>query len=120
MQEILYRNGVFYINDRDKQSNFTFNNKDIDNIYEMKVSYKGLRFFEKQLYIYIYFSFNRKELFEKVKQGLRPSIEETVCSKDIIELIKKCWTENPNDRPDFSTIRDSMRKITKYKSKPYV
>ena len=46
MQEILYRNGVFYINDRDKQSNFTFNNKDINNIYEMKVSYKGFSFYE--------------------------------------------------------------------------
>jgi hypothetical protein len=57
MQEILYRNGVFYINDRDKQSNFTFNNKDIDNIYEMKVSYKGLKFFLIQLYFYFIFFF---------------------------------------------------------------
>ena len=41
MQEILYRNGVFYITDKDKQSYFTFNNKDKDNLYDMKVSYKG-------------------------------------------------------------------------------
>ena len=43
MQEILYRNGVFYLTDKDKQANFIFANKDDDNFDEMKVSYKGLQ-----------------------------------------------------------------------------
>lgn len=41
MQEILYRNGVFYLTDKDKETNFTFDNKDDDNFDEIKVSYKG-------------------------------------------------------------------------------
>ncbi len=48
-----------------------------------------------------------------VKTGLRPSLEEGLCSKEIIDLLKKCWTDSVNERPEFSTVRDIMRKTTK-------
>ena len=54
------------------------------------------------------------EIFQNVKLGLRPSLEEGTCSKEIIELLKKCWSESINERPDFHVIRDIMRKNTKY------
>jgi hypothetical protein len=53
------------------------------------------------------------ELFRYIKKGLRPSIENDICSKEIIDLLKKCWSENVNERPEFSTIRDIMKKTYK-------
>jgi hypothetical protein len=41
MQEILYRNGVFYLTDKDKQAYFSLNNTDDDNFDELKVFFKG-------------------------------------------------------------------------------
>lgn len=48
-------------------------------------------------------------------QSFRPFVEdtkETCC--DINNLMVRCWAEDPNDRPDFSTIKSIIRKINKY------
>ena len=54
-----------------------------------------------------------EDLYDKVKDGLRPSMDDGICSKDICEVIRRCWSDNPNERPDFGLIREGMRKITK-------
>ena len=54
------------------------------------------------------------ELFGHVKLGLRPSLEDDICSKEIIDLLRKCWSESINERPDFNIINHTMRKTTKY------
>lgn len=44
----------------------------------------------------------------------RPIVEdnkETCC--DINNMMIKCWAEDPIDRPDFATIKSSIRKINK-------
>jgi atrial natriuretic peptide receptor A len=44
----------------------------------------------------------------------RPIVEdnkETCC--DINNLMVRCWAEDPNDRPDFATIKTIVRKINK-------
>ncbi len=54
-------------------------------------------------------------IIESVKSGslLRPSIEAGECSMEIEQLMKRCWHEDPNERPDFTDIRQVMRRINK-------
>ncbi|CAF0726875.1 unnamed protein product [Rotaria sordida] len=54
-------------------------------------------------------------IVEDVKSGslLRPSIEPGECSIEIGQLMKRCWSEDPNERPDFTDIRHVMRRINK-------
>lgn len=91
VQEIFYRKGVFYLTDEDKDINFP--------------NYLGEN--EKKMVSYY-------DIYQKVKSGIRPSMESGICSKEIIDLLKKCWSENVQERPDFTIIRDQMRKTIKY------
>lgn len=43
----------------------------------------------------------------------RPSIDESKFDEVIIGLILKCWAENPADRPDFPTIRKTIRTVNR-------
>jgi len=54
-------------------------------------------------------------IIESVKSGslLRPSIEVGECNIEIGHLMKRCWHEDPNERPDFTDIRQVMRRINK-------
>ncbi|CAF1599336.1 unnamed protein product [Adineta ricciae] len=55
------------------------------------------------------------EIVESVKSGslLRPTIEAGECNIEIGQLMKRCWLEDPNERPDFTDIRQIMRRINK-------
>lgn len=55
-------------------------------------------------------------IIESVKAGslLRPTIEAGDCSAEIAQLMKRCWHEEPDERPDFSDVRQVMRRINKY------
>ncbi|CAF1082671.1 unnamed protein product [Didymodactylos carnosus] len=55
------------------------------------------------------------EIIEGVKSGgnVRPSIEPGACNPEIALLMKRCWSEAPADRPDFTDIRQVMRRINK-------
>lgn len=49
-----------------------------------------------------------------LNQPFRPVVEdnkETCC--DINNLMARCWSEDPNDRPDFAVIKSIVRKINK-------
>lgn len=63
----------------------------------------------------IFFVF-KLAIVDNVKSGslLRPSIEAGDCSNEIGQLMKRCWHEDPNERPDFTDIRQVMRRINKY------
>ena len=58
------------------------------------------------------------DLCMRARDGLRPSLNDEICQKEICDLLKKCWHANPAERPDFTYIRDFMRKKTKYVSTP--
>jgi atrial natriuretic peptide receptor A len=96
LQEILYRKGLFYLTNEDKELNF-----------ENEIKNESMPL-DVSLISY-------QDIFNKVinKTGLRPSLSEAVCSKEIVDLLKKCWSDSINERPDFTIIRDTMRKITK-------
>lgn len=54
-------------------------------------------------------------IVESVKAGnlIRPTIEAGECNIEIGLLMKRCWHEDPNERPDFADIRQVMRRINK-------
>ena len=56
-----------------------------------------------------------QEIMVRVRQGVRPSIGDIPAllhndprSKAIITLIEQCWNGNPNERPSFGTIVQSL------------
>ena len=101
MQEILYRQGVFYLSVEDRDLNFGHEQK-----MERFVTPHDSLFLEQPKLKY-------KDIFERSRFGLRPSLERDICSKEIIDLLKRCWSVSITERPDFNTIKDTMRKTTK-------
>ncbi|CAF1167297.1 unnamed protein product [Didymodactylos carnosus] len=56
-----------------------------------------------------------KEIFQSIKSGdeIRPPFLGENTLFEIGALMKKCWCENPADRPDFSAISSTIRKLSK-------
>nr|VZI00794.1 unnamed protein product [Spirometra erinaceieuropaei] len=60
-----------------------------------------------------------KAIIERVKScnnpvPYRPTLEnEDGCSSELVKLISEAWDENPDVRPEFTTIKVSMRKLNK-------
>ncbi|XP_054277953.1 atrial natriuretic peptide receptor 1-like [Macrosteles quadrilineatus] len=43
----------------------------------------------------------------------RPDISNRDCPDDLLELMERCWADNPDERPTFEIIRGIIRKIMK-------
>ncbi|KAK7476490.1 hypothetical protein BaRGS_00032238, partial [Batillaria attramentaria] len=59
-----------------------------------------------------------QEIYEKVKKGMkpyvRPTLEEFDCPSDeLAGVIRRCWTEDPAERPDFQTLKSLIRKLNR-------
>uniref|UniRef100_T1HHX7 PK_Tyr_Ser-Thr domain-containing protein n=1 Tax=Rhodnius prolixus TaxID=13249 RepID=T1HHX7_RHOPR len=59
------------------------------------------------------------EIVESVKncsgaKCLRPSTAELCCDEEVSALMKRCWAEDPADRPDFNTLKATIRKLNKW------
>lgn len=58
------------------------------------------------------------EIHEKVKNGIkpyfRPTLEESDCPCDeLAVVIRRCWAEDPMERPDFQALKSIIRKLNK-------
>ncbi|XP_059149224.1 atrial natriuretic peptide receptor 1-like [Physella acuta] len=58
------------------------------------------------------------EIYLKVKAGVkpyfRPSLEEYDCPCDeLAGVIRRCWAEDPTDRPDFQALKSIIRKLNR-------
>lgn len=56
------------------------------------------------------------EIVEGVRSNqkcLRPNTNELSCEEEVGNLMKRCWTEDPADRPDFTTLKAAIRKLNK-------
>ena len=58
------------------------------------------------------------EIIEKVKNPLKPSfrptLEEYDCPCDeLADVIRRCWSEDPMERPDFQALKSIIRKLNK-------
>ncbi|XP_063074370.1 atrial natriuretic peptide receptor 1 [Engraulis encrasicolus] len=56
------------------------------------------------------------DIVERVKSGgidpLRPHTDGVECPEEMEALIKSCWSERPADRPDFSSLRGAVKKLS--------
>ena len=43
----------------------------------------------------------------------RPFVGQRDCPQDLFELMEKCWADNPEERPHFSTIKTTIRLLMK-------
>uniref|UniRef100_A0A8C2ALR0 guanylate cyclase n=1 Tax=Cyprinus carpio TaxID=7962 RepID=A0A8C2ALR0_CYPCA len=61
-----------------------------------------------------YFIFHSLEIIKQLrtpvsKEPLRPTLSADVCDQRLIPLLKACWSENPDHRPPFVSIRRQLR-----------
>ncbi|XP_041355945.1 atrial natriuretic peptide receptor 1-like [Gigantopelta aegis] len=59
-----------------------------------------------------------KDIVEKVKQNVkpyfRPTMEDFDCPCDeLANVIRRCWSDDPADRPDFQSLKNIIRKLNK-------
>ncbi|GFO26482.1 guanylate cyclase [Plakobranchus ocellatus] len=59
-----------------------------------------------------------KEITDKLKKGMkplfRPTLEEFDCPNDeLAGVIRRCWAEEPVERPDFQSLRTMIKKLNK-------
>ncbi|GFO01840.1 guanylate cyclase [Plakobranchus ocellatus] len=59
-----------------------------------------------------------QEITDKVRKGgkpvFRPTMEEFDCpSDDLADVIRRCWAEDPSERPDFQALRTMIKKLNK-------
>jgi len=52
-----------------------------------------------------------------ISEGWRPSVPSN-CPQQWVDLIKQCWAQNPDDRPDFREIIDILQSWSNYP--PYI
>ena len=44
----------------------------------------------------------------------RPDVSGDGCNPDMLQMMRQCWTEEPQDRPTFSELDDTFRKMRAY------
>ncbi|KAK9723098.1 Protein tyrosine and serine/threonine kinase [Popillia japonica] len=61
-----------------------------------------------------------KEIVDAVRSGsdafsqpLRPVIIENTCDDEVASLMRRCWAEDSADRPDFTALKNTVRKLNK-------
>ncbi|XP_073250033.1 uncharacterized protein [Porites lutea] len=59
-----------------------------------------------------------KELFRLLKNGYRMEKPDT-CNKELYKMMHDCWQDNPENRPTFTQIRETLETIMQ-KDNPYV
>ncbi|XP_013783431.2 atrial natriuretic peptide receptor 1-like, partial [Limulus polyphemus] len=58
-----------------------------------------------------------KEIIERVKENrkppFRPFLDENLYDDEVIQMIKKCWAEDPMERPDFHLLKSIVRRLSR-------
>ncbi|XP_015786480.1 atrial natriuretic peptide receptor 1 isoform X2 [Tetranychus urticae] len=61
-----------------------------------------------------------QEIVENVKNspkpGFRPNIQNDACDDEVIQLMQRCWSEDPVDRPDFQALKSVIRRLNSNES----
>ena len=58
------------------------------------------------------------EIIRKVKKPpplCRPSVSQQTAPPQYIQIMKQCWAENPEKRPDFDSINQQFKETNKGK-----
>ncbi|XP_034234224.1 LOW QUALITY PROTEIN: atrial natriuretic peptide receptor 1 [Thrips palmi] len=55
------------------------------------------------------------DIVQSVKEGgrmpLRPGVDQLSCEDEVMNLMRRCWAEDPAERPDFSVLKQTIRKL---------
>ncbi|XP_076324600.1 atrial natriuretic peptide receptor 1-like isoform X2 [Tachypleus tridentatus] len=58
-----------------------------------------------------------KEIVENVKSGhnppFRPVIQDISYDEELVQMMKRCWAEDPSERPDFQSLKGVIRKLNR-------
>ncbi|XP_042879836.1 LOW QUALITY PROTEIN: atrial natriuretic peptide receptor 1-like [Penaeus japonicus] len=58
-----------------------------------------------------------QQIVENVKNGgypvFRPTIEDDTAEEELLQMIKRCWAEEPMERPDFQQLKTIIRRLNK-------
>ncbi|XP_023219698.1 atrial natriuretic peptide receptor 1-like [Centruroides sculpturatus] len=58
-----------------------------------------------------------KEIVERVLSGVKPAfrpfLEEGICDEEVMTMIKRCWAEDPLERPDFHALKSIIRRLNR-------
>lgn len=54
-----------------------------------------------------------EQVISEAKPLFRPVFDEIDCPDAVRQLITKCWAGDPNERPDFQTLKPLIRKLNK-------
>ena len=63
-----------------------------------------------------FFKFFFSEIITILKEGtviLRPALDGVASDDELLEMMDKCWMEDPADRPDFGQIKATLRRLNK-------
>ncbi|XP_043190575.1 atrial natriuretic peptide receptor 2-like isoform X1 [Amphibalanus amphitrite] len=58
-----------------------------------------------------------KEIVENVRNGqkppFRPAIDDDMADEEVLQMMRRCWSEDPVDRPDFHALKGIIRRLNK-------
>ncbi|XP_068217389.1 atrial natriuretic peptide receptor 1-like [Palaemon carinicauda] len=58
-----------------------------------------------------------RQIIENVKNGgfpaFRPSTEDDADEEEVVQMMKRCWAEEPTERPDFHHLKNIIRRLNK-------
>lgn len=60
-----------------------------------------------------YISSSLEIIIRVCDEQIRPLLDDTMADDEILNMIKKCWSEEANERPDFVSLQTIMRKVNK-------
>ncbi|XP_043212979.1 atrial natriuretic peptide receptor 2-like, partial [Amphibalanus amphitrite] len=56
-----------------------------------------------------------KEIVENVRNGqkppFRPAIDDDMADEEVLQMMRRCWSEDPVDRPDFHALKGIIRRL---------
>lgn len=52
-------------------------------------------------------------IYAVCQDGLRPQLEEHMADEAVLQMVHRCWHEDPNERPDFAALQSIIRRINK-------
>ncbi|CAB0004470.1 unnamed protein product [Nesidiocoris tenuis] len=56
-----------------------------------------------------------REIVEGLRNGtgIRPATSDECCDEELSSLMRRCWAEDPVDRPDFGILKTTIRRLNK-------
>lgn len=74
--------------------------------------------FDTLFNIFFFWFLNHLEIVEKVKSSTKPYFRPTLetdqdVDEAVLNIMQKCWSEDPNERNDFHSLKSIIRKFNK-------